>query len=356
LDSSATRVNPEGQVWLTCIASDPKAGTLSYEWSATGGSFATTARQVMTWIAPNRVGAWSVSVTVRNSRGHIATESVTIEVVENRPPSITSLYAEDNLVVMGESTAITCVTADPDGDAIVYSWRTDGGELSGVGSTVTWFAPYASQETEYQITVVADDSHGGADLREITLSAVRIMVVPDDIFVPVARESGTVRSDGTEKGDIMRAGDDADNRGYRAFWSYDLSRLRGTNVAWASLQFTTQFISASHELDRQGVIESEPLYKLWTQLGGLRISQVSYKTNGLPGYEPQHVLDLTASALFEAPAEVDVTALVQNIANGTAAGDRLQVMAAFQRDTNPNMFPEYITWATVVLNVMHVPE
>lgn len=355
LEPSATRVNHGGQVWLTCIASDPDGGPLSYEWNATGGSFSTTQGQVMTWVAPDRTGEWTVNVTVRNSSGDIATESVVIAVAENQPPVITSLQAAHHPVAMGESTAITCVATDADGDAITYSWRTDGGDLSGVGSIVTWFAPRVSpsHKTEYRITVVVDDGNGGTDLSEIIIDTVRILSAPDDVFTPIPRESGTVRSDGEELDDISWAGDDTENRGYRAFWSYDLSRLRGTSVAQATLEFKTGFIAASHDLDSSGGVVGEPTYKLWTQLRGLHIYQVNYGANALPDYNPERVLELTETALFEAPTEIDITDLVQNVATGTTAIDRFQVMAAFLSETNPNMFAEYISWTTVTLNVMY---
>jgi hypothetical protein len=256
---------------------------------------------------------------------------------------------------MGGSTTITCLATDPNGDPVSYSWKADGGELTGVGSIVTWSAPYVEpgQKTEYLITVTVDDGAGGRDLRQITINSVRMVSTSDEVFAPISRESGTVRSDGTELGDISWAGDDAQNRGYRAFWSYDLSQLRGTNVAQATLEFKTGFVTASHELDRSGLIVEGPTYGLWTKLQGLRIYEVRYGANELPGYDPDVVLELTETALFEAPTKIDVTQLVDRIATGIAAGDRLQVMAAFQNDTNPNMFAEYISWSTVRLHVMY---
>ena len=342
-------------MWLTCIASAQDGDTLTYEWGATGGSFSTTAGQVMDWIAPGRTGDYTVTVTVHNPAGEVSTKSAVITVAENRPPVIASLTATSNPVPMGESTTVTCIATDPDGDPVTYSWRTDGGELSGVGSIVTWFAPRAApgQKTEYRLTVIVEDGNGGTDLSEIALDSVRIVVLPDEVFTPVHSESGTVRNDGTEFGSISWAGDDDSNQGYRAFWSYDLSPLRGKTIARASLEFKTGFMSASHELGGGGFIEEQPQYILWTQLRGLHIYQVSYETGALPAYDPERVRELTTSALFEEPTEIDVTELVRGIATGVADSERFMVMAAFQRETNPNMFGEYISWSRVTLNVMY---
>ena len=358
LEPSATRVNPGDKVWFTCLASSPGDDSLRYQWSATGGSFSTPAGEVMTWVAPDRTGEWAVTATVRDNNGHVATETVVISVGLNRPPIINSLEAAQPTVAMGAATTITCLATDPDGDPLSYTWRAEGGQLTGVGSIVTWSAPYAEtgQTTSHAINVVVDDGAGGRDIRAITIESFRTAPTSDEVFAPASRESGTVRSDGTEFLDISWAGDDAENRGYRAFWIYDLSALRGTNIAHATLEFKTGFVAASHELDRSGYIVEGPTYGLWTQLQGLRIYQVSYDADGLPGYDPDLVLELTEAALFEAPTEIDVTQIVDRITTGIAASDRLQVMAAFQSETKPNMFAEYISWSTVRLHVTYAGE
>jgi hypothetical protein len=114
-------------------------------------------------------------------------------------------------------------------------------------------------------------------------------------------------------------------------------------------------VVASHDLDESGFAEQGPSSKLWTQLNGLRIYQVLYVPDGLPLYDPERVSELTQAALFEPPKSIDVTNLVKAYA-ATAETERLQVMAAFQRDTNPNMFAEYITWTSVRLAIVYAPD
>jgi len=355
LQPSSTRINPGGEVRLTCLTTNAAGGSLTYEWGATGGSFSTSAGEVMTWVAPDRTGDWTVTVTVRNSAGQVATESVTLTVADNRPPAITSLTSSTGTVAMGESAQITCIASDPDGDALSYSWRADGGELAGVGPSVTWFAPRTDpgQKTEYHIEVTIDDGNGGVDLKEVTVNTVRILATPDEVLAPVARESCTIRSDGKEYDDIAWAGDDASNLGYRAFWSYDISPVRGKDVAQATLQFKTAFITPSHELDKQGPSSGDPEYKLWTQLNGLHIYQVAYDTSALPKYNTQRVLELTEGGLFAAPVEIDVTDLMREYAAGTEPSNRFQIVAAFLDDTDANSFGAYISWNTVTLNLMY---
>ena len=355
LEPSATRVGHSGEVRLTCVVSNPFSNSLSYEWSATGGSFTTAPGETMTWVAPDKTGEWSVSVAVRDTAGHTASASVTLTVVENRPPAITSLQVAKSTLAMGESTEVTCVAVDPDGDALSYAWQADGGELSGVGPGVTWFAPRVNpqQKSTYHITVVIDDGNGGVETAEVTVNTVRILATPDVVLAPVARESATIRSDGKEYDDIAWAGDDAANLGYRAFWSYDITPLRGANVAQATIQFKTAFITPSHELDKQAPSSGDPEYKLWTQLNGLHIYQVAYDTSALPKYKTPTVLELTEGGLFDAPVEVDVTDLIREYAAGREPSNRFQVMAAFLDDTDANSFGAYISWNTVTLNVMY---
>lgn len=53
----------------------------------------------------------------------------------NRPPAVTC-SAERGQVTAGERVRISARASDPDGDALRYSWRTNGGQLSGTGPAV----------------------------------------------------------------------------------------------------------------------------------------------------------------------------------------------------------------------------
>ena len=69
-----------------CIASDADGDTLTYEWTATGGTFSGTGNSV-TWTAPATEGVYTVSVTVSDGKGGTATESCEI-IVEMKFGSI----------------------------------------------------------------------------------------------------------------------------------------------------------------------------------------------------------------------------------------------------------------------------
>jgi hypothetical protein len=64
---------------IECIASDPDGDELSYTWSASGGSISREG-SVVTWVAPNAFGTYTIIVTVTDGRGGQATKSIDIVV------------------------------------------------------------------------------------------------------------------------------------------------------------------------------------------------------------------------------------------------------------------------------------
>ncbi|HOL17433.1 MAG TPA: PKD domain-containing protein [Bacillota bacterium] len=60
---------------VTAECSDPDGDTLTFEWSASGGSISDATVNPMTWQAPKVKGEYSITVTVRDGRGGVATRS-----------------------------------------------------------------------------------------------------------------------------------------------------------------------------------------------------------------------------------------------------------------------------------------
>jgi len=348
LELGSRRVSPESETWVGCSVFDADGDALTYEWGATGGSFSTPPGSHMAWVAPARKGDWTITLTVTDAAGNAATASVTVTVGENKTPVIQSLVPLSPTVVAGHSTLVTCTAEDPEGEPLTYTWNAECGELTGAGSRITWFAPTSLPGTtdECAVTVSVDDGEGGIAIAQILIP----IAFPGrtEEFTRLMAESGTVSTDGTKTSSRARAGDDRDNNGYRAFWTYAIYRLRGAEVTEAKLLFTTGFVSAS----QQALDDNNPFNKP-RGLGTLHIYQVRFDPGGLPDYEINPMAQLTDAGLWHPPTEIDVTAPVQRIAEGSATDSRLQVMAAFQRDSNNNMFAEYISWNTVVLRVSY---
>ena len=152
---------------VECVASDPEGGELNYEWHASGGSISGEGATT-TWIAPDEVGEYVVSVNVTDGDGNSATQSVTITVVrENHPPEIVDLSASEEWIIPSGNCTISCEASDPDNDSLSYEWLASGGNITGEGDTVTWVAP--EDIGDYNITVVVTDGLGGEDSASLSI-------------------------------------------------------------------------------------------------------------------------------------------------------------------------------------------
>ena len=187
ISSDLANVVPEASSTITCVASDPDGDNLSYDWSTTGGSLSGTGEAV-TWMAPDVVGTYSISVTVDDGRGATAIKSYAITVASeaaNRPPFIVSVTAGPKSIEPNTTTTIVCVAKDPDDDLLTYRWFTGGYDahlegkgnvailpppslvIEGTGYIVTYTAP--GEFGEYDIEVTVRDDRGGRDTKTITV-------------------------------------------------------------------------------------------------------------------------------------------------------------------------------------------
>ncbi len=342
LTTEQTQVQPSTIVELNFTSSDPDGDKVSYEWSTTGGKFS-GAVPTQSWVAPEQYGDYTITVTAKDGKGGITQTSISLSVVENMEPSITSVTADAATLLPGDRTLITCVATDPDGDTINYKWEIEAGEITGVGDKVTWIAP--DIEGEYTITALIDDGKGGGDMTSISVQVTKTEMTKT--FTPIAKETGTVSSEGDK--DISRtlAGDDDDNIGYRAFWSFDLYEIRGTEVKEAKLVFTTKFMERDPFMIKQG-----------EGLKGLYLWQIEDDSGKLPGYNIASLKELKASGdkeIWSSPPEsVDITEIVKRIGTGLSPRDKFQLMARFVVDTsNGTNFAEWLEWEKVVLVVSY---
>jgi len=159
-------VSPSGSCLVRCVASDPDGDELSYTWSASSGNISGEGA-VVTWVAPEEVGAHTITVKVTDSRRDEATAQLTLDVAVNHPPVIESLTANPPVVNQGQTSTIECVASDPDDDELSYLWSTEQGNISGQGATVTWTAPDTC--TTHTITVTVADGRGDEASQELNI-------------------------------------------------------------------------------------------------------------------------------------------------------------------------------------------
>jgi len=153
------RVVPSGSCQIVANASDRDGDVLSYNWSASGGEINGEGATV-TWVAPNLVGSYNLTVTVSDGRGSEVMKQVSVEVRPNQSPAITSLVADADWTLPSGSLQVTCTASDPDGDELVYEWTATAGNISGTGAAVNWTAP--GEVGIYSVTVLVKDGHGSS--------------------------------------------------------------------------------------------------------------------------------------------------------------------------------------------------
>ncbi|MBE9483103.1 MAG: hypothetical protein IMY88_05425 [Chloroflexi bacterium] len=151
------QISPYDNCLVSCVASDPDGDELSYTWSASGGNISGDGA-VVTWVAPEEVSTYTITVKVIDGRGGEATAQVTIDVFINHPPVIDSLVTEALNIRRATPCVIECIASDPDGDELYYNWLPSRGSISGDGAVITWIAP--NTYGTYTITVTVTDAWG----------------------------------------------------------------------------------------------------------------------------------------------------------------------------------------------------
>lgn len=325
-------VLPFGSTKITCTAADPEGDTLTYTWSATGGSFSGTG-PIVIWTAPAAPGTYKITVTVTDGRGGSAEGTLTVNVVTNRPPVISTVLVAPAVVFPGKSADITCVATDPDGDELNYGWEAGEGTIVGGGSKVAWVAP--TQVGEYLIRITVTDGKGGSTSQNISLQVIG----PEKTITLnlVAGESGSVYWDGFLTKDIL-AGDDKNNLGIRGYFSFDITPLAGTKIVGAKLTF---FLS-------------EVVSRPFISLGELHLERVDYGAYPL-GRNDWGIDGIPLKKFFDTlPVEMDVTSQIDYLVR--SVNPRFQVRARFEHVTDNNYSNNYILFKDATLTVTYIEQ
>jgi hypothetical protein len=181
LVANADWTTPSGNLQVTCDASDPDGDNLTYEWTSTGGNLSGTGAAV-NWTAPQEVGAYNVTVVVKDGYGGEATRLVTFTVALGPPPTIEKLVVTpkgheylrqpthsgcDCDVWKNKEYNIECIALNTSGE-LSYKWSCTAGNISGEGSNITWTAPDKQStstpkvDVEVTVTVIVSDAAGNS--------------------------------------------------------------------------------------------------------------------------------------------------------------------------------------------------
>ena len=148
-------------ITLNAQAADADNDTLTYKWTATGGTVEGTgaeARWNSTGVQP---GKYTITSTVDDGKGGTATSStdVTVEEKPNTAPTITCA-TDPTTITAGQRATITANATDADNDKLTYSYKATGGNVSGTGATAQ-FDSTGLAPGNYTITCHVSDGRGG---------------------------------------------------------------------------------------------------------------------------------------------------------------------------------------------------
>jgi outer membrane protein OmpA-like peptidoglycan-associated protein len=142
-------------------ASDPDNDTLTYSYTATGGTVEGTGPDGRWSSTGLSAGSYTVNAKVDDGKGGTATCStdIRVEPKPNQPPTI-SCSTDRSPIQPGERTGITATASDPDNDPLTYSYSATGGQVTGTGAKAE-FDSTGLQAGSYTVKCSVSDGKGG---------------------------------------------------------------------------------------------------------------------------------------------------------------------------------------------------
>ena len=174
LVASANWTTPSSSLQVTCNATDPDSDVLTYEWTIDGGKISGAGAAVH-WTAPQKVGAYNITVVVNDGYGGEDMRRITLSVALGTPPTIEKLVVTPNGntflrkgtpagcdfdVWVNEEYDIKCLASNTS-DELSYEWACAAGNISGEGSMITWKAP-SEKSVTVTVTVIVSDAEGNS--------------------------------------------------------------------------------------------------------------------------------------------------------------------------------------------------
>jgi hypothetical protein len=187
-------VEPEGLITLKAAAHDPNPGdTLTYAWTATGGTFSDPSSLNSTWTAPATAGRVSLTLTVTDQLGVAAAIGFDIRVERvgrgnadvfvsfNTWPEVTSVNATSTQVRVGQTITASVTTYDPDAadGSLSYSWSAscDGVWANGNSANPQFTPTKRPSDTtcnNCELTVTVTDGKGGVNNGKLAICVANI--------------------------------------------------------------------------------------------------------------------------------------------------------------------------------------
>jgi concanavalin A-like lectin/glucanase superfamily protein/type IX secretion system substrate protein len=163
--------------------------------------------------------------------GNIIVDYTSDNTVPNYPPRIKSLVAEQNEILINDSTAIYCTAVDKDGDNLEYKWNSNVGTFIGSGANVIWVAP--EDTGKYFIDVEVDDDNGESASEQIEIHVIeRFNSAPKINKI----ESNPRKIDLNETSEIECLAVDEDGDLISYIWYSSVGTINGTGskITWTA--------------------------------------------------------------------------------------------------------------------------
>jgi outer membrane protein OmpA-like peptidoglycan-associated protein len=142
-------------------ASDPDNDTITYSYTASGGTVEGNGPDARFNTSGLAEGTYTVTAKVDDGKGGTATCAADIAVNKkpNQPPTI-SCATDRSPIMPGERTGITATASDPDGDPLTYSYTATGGQVTGDGPKAQ-FDSTGLAAGSYTVKCSVSDGKGG---------------------------------------------------------------------------------------------------------------------------------------------------------------------------------------------------
>ncbi len=185
--ASSSAVSPSDTIHLSVAGHDvDPADAITFQWTATGGTFDSPATTSPVWTAPLAEGIYTLTVTAIDGKNATRTISVGVSVSAanargkgnvkasfNTWPEVARVTAAPGRVGVNEVAALDLTAVDNDGDVLGFAWS-DGG-CGGIFSSPTartpsWTAPpVAPLGGTCALRSTVTDGRGGSNTGTITI-------------------------------------------------------------------------------------------------------------------------------------------------------------------------------------------
>ncbi len=172
-------INDTTTVFATVFDAD--SGQIFYEWNTSGGTISGTGAQVI-FTAPLSTGTIEIRLIARDPQGNSDTSTLLLNIVAeiNDAPQIIDIQKSVGFVTPNETLQLTCLAVDANNDPLSYTWSSNGGVITGNGSSVEWTAP--TTEGIFEINVKVTDDKGLSAKASTTILVKNFNAAPGNLI------------------------------------------------------------------------------------------------------------------------------------------------------------------------------